>query len=82
MDTSLIGLTANQLQNTADAAALAGAMKLSGTFGDVNTLAIATAAANFAANESVQLAPNLENIEQEISSSATGAEAKTFSPPS
>lgn len=63
MDTSLIGLTANQLQNTADAAALAGAMKVRATIAEANALAIATAAANFAVNESVQLAANLENLE-------------------
>ncbi len=61
MDTSLVVLTGNQLQDAADAAALAGAQLIRTSPEDARTLAVATANANKAARESVLLDRNDAN---------------------
>ncbi len=58
-DTAHVYLASHQLQNAADAAALAGAGKVKLSAALAHEAAMLTAAANHANNQSVQLAPNL-----------------------
>ncbi|MCL5770345.1 MAG: pilus assembly protein TadG-related protein [Planctomycetes bacterium] len=60
-DTAWVFLSAHQLQNAADAAALAGADQLRQNAAAAQDEAIQTAAANTAGDKSVQLVPNSDN---------------------
>ncbi len=60
-DTGYAFLVAHQLQNAADAAALAGSRQLKFEHDAVRLAAVQVGAANFAAKSSVQLSPNAAN---------------------
>jgi Flp pilus assembly protein TadG len=80
-DTSWVYLTAHQLQNTADAAALAGAEGLSTGNATAQSQAYVVAAANQAGNASVLLNPNANNAASgDVVLGTWNASTSTFTP--